>query len=111
MSDIGLRFDPAFALTGGGDTAFFRALHASGARIVYAPRAVVTETVPPERATLWYRLRLEYRIGISPLSVNLKKRKTKKPLRRLRYAFRDSGPGKMMWGLAGLVTAPLSGRA
>mgnify|MGYP000925312510 CR=1 FL=1 len=110
VSDIGLRFDPAFALAGSEDAAFFRALHASGARIVYAPRAVVTELVPPERATLWYRLKLEYRIGISPLSVNLKKSKTKKPLRRLTYAWRDSGLGKIVWGLAGLPLAVLIGR-
>lgn len=110
VSRVKLRFDPSFGLTGGEDAAFFRALRASGARIVYAPRAVVTETVLPERATLWYRLRLEYRIGISPLSANIKKSKTKKPLRRLRYALRDSGPGKMMWGLAGLPLAVLAGR-
>ena len=35
--EIGLRFRPEFALTGGEDTMFFRSLQAAGNRIVWAP--------------------------------------------------------------------------
>lgn len=112
VAAIGLRFDPVYALTGGGDSAFFRALHAAGARIVYAPRAVVTETVPPERANLWYRLRLEYRIALSPLAAKIKKKGTRKIHRRLKYAWRDSGPAKITSGaglfLGGLLRGKLN---
>ncbi len=54
---------------------FFKALKAAGNRIVYAPRARVGETVPPERATLWYRLCLEYRIANSPLPKRAKQKR------------------------------------
>jgi succinoglycan biosynthesis protein ExoM len=110
VKQIELRFDPAFALTGGGDTAFFRRLHAAGNRIVFAPAAVVVETVPPERANLWYRLRVEYRVGINPLSAKKKKKNTKKIFRRIKYMWRDSGPQKITFGLWYLAISCLSGK-
>ncbi len=80
--ESGLRFDPQLALTGGEDTMFFRSLKAAGSRIVWAPRARVGEAIPPERATFWYRLKVEYRIGNNPLPppVDPKKRKRLKRL-------------------------------
>ncbi|WP_103062125.1 glycosyltransferase family 2 protein [Actinomyces qiguomingii] len=47
---LALRFDPRFAFTGGEDTFFTRALTAHAGEIVWCDQAVVTETVPPERA-------------------------------------------------------------
>jgi glycosyltransferase involved in cell wall biosynthesis len=99
---LGLRFDPGFALAGGGDSHFFQALHAAGSRIVYAPRAIVRESVPAERATLWYRMRLEYRIAISPLKAKARASKGMAP-RRLRRLWRDSGMGKLASGIGCLV--------
>lgn len=107
---IGLRFDPAYALTGGGDSAFFRALHAAGNRIVYAPQAVVTETVPSDRATLWYRMKLEYRIALSPLAAKTRTTGTREIHRRIKYAWRDGGPAKITSGIGYLAGSLFSGK-
>ncbi|MDZ3835929.1 MAG: glycosyltransferase family 2 protein [Rhodospirillales bacterium] len=102
-----LRFDPGFALAGGGDSHFFQALHAAGSRIVYAPRAIVRESVPAERATLWYRMRLEYRIAISPLKAKARASNGTAP-RRLRRLWRDSGMGKLASGIGVLLRSAAS---
>ncbi len=55
---LGLRFDPAFGITGGDDTMFTRELVASGGRIVWCAEAVVTDVVPAQRVTRrWVVLR------------------------------------------------------
>lgn len=55
---LGLRFDPAFGLTGGEDTLFTRSLIGRGGRIVWCDEAVVTDEVPVDRATRrWVLLR------------------------------------------------------
>lgn len=110
VSAAALRFDPAFALTGGEDTDFFRRLKAAGNRIVYAPRAVVKEFVPPDRATLSYRLRLEYRIAASPLAVKARKKKPGRYFRQLKNFWRDCGPRRVSSGLACLAGSALTGR-
>jgi glycosyltransferase involved in cell wall biosynthesis len=106
IAGLGLRFDPEFALAGGGDSHFFQALRAAGSRIVYAPSAIVRESVPAERATLWYRMRLEYRIAISPLKA--KARPPKGTARRLRRFWRDSGVGKFGSGIGCLLRSAAS---
>lgn len=108
VADIGLRFDPEFALAGGGDSHFFKTLHAAGCRIVYAPRAVVTELVPPERATLWYRMRLEYRIAISPLKAKPRTAKSRSMLQRMKRIVRDSGAEKIASGMSCIVQSAAS---
>jgi succinoglycan biosynthesis protein ExoM len=60
---LGLRFDPARGRTGGEDTAFFCEMIAGGGRIVWAPDAMVEETVPGDRTTLRWLLRRRYRMG------------------------------------------------
>lgn len=51
-------FDPAFGLTGGEDTAFFRGLFFKGHRMAWAEEAVMFEDVPAARANLrWMRRR------------------------------------------------------
>lgn len=55
-----LQFHPAFALTGGEDTHFFHQFQKSGGKIVFAPSAIVAETIVKERASLrwlWRRWR------------------------------------------------------
>lgn len=109
VSSLGLRFDPDLALTGGEDSRFFRTLAAEGCRIVYAPRARVRETVPAERATVWYRLKLEFRIGYTR-AAHRQERKKRKPMRWLRRRWYDSGPEKIASGLSFLIRNGLSGR-
>lgn len=67
IRDRDLRFDERMGLTGGGDSLFFRTLHAAGYRIVYAPDAVVDEYVPRARATLGYLWRRAFRNGTKRL--------------------------------------------
>lgn len=109
VNDLSLRFDPALALTGGEDSQFFRTLVAEGYRIVYAPRARVRETVPAERATVWYRLKLEFRIGYTRAAQG-NRRKKRKPIRWLRARWYDSGPEKISSGLGLLIRNGLTGR-
>lgn len=59
----GRRFDLALGQSGGEDTDFFHLAVRDGARIAYAPDAEVSETVPPERATLRWLLRRRFRMG------------------------------------------------
>lgn len=58
-------FDPAFALSGGEDTHFFRRAHRGGATIVWADQAVAHEHVPVSRATVPWLLQRSYRSGLS----------------------------------------------
>ena len=56
-------FDPAFGLSGGGDTVFFRGLFFGGHPMAWADAALVYEEVPPSRASLgWMRTR-RFRVG------------------------------------------------
>ncbi len=58
-----LRFDPALGRTGGEDTLFFAQLHAAGARLEYAPDAVVFEVTTPDRARLSWLTKRSFRSG------------------------------------------------
>jgi glycosyltransferase involved in cell wall biosynthesis len=109
VNRLGLRFDPALALTGGEDSRFFRTLAAEGSRIVYAPRARVGEAVPAERATACYRLKLEFRIGYTR-AAQREERKKRKPIRWLRQRWYDSGPEKVVSGLGLLIGNGASGQ-
>ncbi len=57
------RFDPAFGRSGGSDVAFFRRLQADGAEFFWCDRAVVRETVPPERLQARWLIRRAFRGG------------------------------------------------
>ncbi len=58
-----LRFDTAFAFSGGSDTMFFRKFHEQGGRIVYSQRAVVFDHIPASRANVRYMFRERFRIA------------------------------------------------
>jgi succinoglycan biosynthesis protein ExoM len=62
-------FDPAFGLTGGGDSEWFFRLARRGFWYAWAPDAIVTETVPPSRATRKWTLRRAYRVGITGIRI------------------------------------------
>jgi glycosyltransferase involved in cell wall biosynthesis len=62
---LGCEFDQEFGLSGGSDTLFTRQLHRGGGRLVWCDEAVVTDVVPPERATRSWVLRRALRSGNS----------------------------------------------
>ena len=59
--ELGLRFDPRYALSGGSDIDFFHRAHTLGARTLWTNRAVVDETIPVERQALGFQVRRAYR--------------------------------------------------
>ena len=50
----GLRFDPDFGLSGGGDTDFSRRAHKAGLTLAWVPQAIVTEEVATARLSKAY---------------------------------------------------------
>ncbi|NDW01737.1 glycosyltransferase family 2 protein [Salipiger sp. PrR002] len=60
-----LRFDIALGRAGGEDTVFFAQLHAFGARMTFAPKALVYEKVDPRRLSLGWLLQRRLRAGQS----------------------------------------------
>jgi succinoglycan biosynthesis protein ExoM len=59
----GRRFDPALGRSGGEDDVFFASAVREGARIAYAPDAVVDDPVPLGRANLKWLMRRSFRSG------------------------------------------------
>lgn len=56
-------FDPAFGLTGGGDTDYFYRLHLAGKHLIWCDEAVVQESVPLSRLTHKWVWQRGYRSG------------------------------------------------
>jgi L-malate glycosyltransferase len=65
LDSAGRGFDTAFALSGGEDTEFFAYLGSRGAVMVWCDEAIATEAVPPERLSLRWLLRRNYRVGMN----------------------------------------------
>jgi succinoglycan biosynthesis protein ExoM len=65
LDSAGRGFDPAFALSGGGDTEFFAYLASRGANMVWCDEAIATENVPAGRLNLRWLLRRNYRVGMN----------------------------------------------
>ncbi|MES0864706.1 glycosyltransferase [Ruegeria sp. SCPT10] len=59
----GRRFDLDRGISGGEDTAFFRAAMQDGAQVAFAPTAWLDEPVTPERATISWLLKRRFRMG------------------------------------------------
>lgn len=68
---LGLRFDPEFGISGGGDSLFTRTLSARGGRMVWCDEAIVYDMVPAARATRDWVLRRAFRMGNSWTRVSL----------------------------------------
>jgi succinoglycan biosynthesis protein ExoM len=58
-----MRFRPELGRSGGEDTEFFHRLNTSGARLAYAPDAIVSEPVPKERASFGWLAQRKLRSG------------------------------------------------
>lgn len=52
-----IRFDETLLISGGSDTAFYRAARKAGCKTAWCPKALVRETVPLERLTFQYQFR------------------------------------------------------
>ena len=61
VSELGLRFDESFALSGGSDVDFFYRAHQKGSKNIWTNRALVIETVPLSRLTLGFQLQRAFR--------------------------------------------------
>jgi succinoglycan biosynthesis protein ExoM len=107
---LGLRFDPRFALSGGGDVVFFRALHAAGYRIVYAPDARVRDMIPLERTNLRWLWRRWYRVGVNTRFKRPIRRKSNPSLKRVvMWKWHSTGAAALATGLALLLGSSLRG--
>lgn len=108
---LGLRFDPRFGLSGGGDIVFFRAIHAAGYRIVYAPDARVKDMIPLERTSLGWLWRRWYRVGANARFKRPVHRNPNPSLKRIvMRKWHSSGGAEISTGLAMLVGHLLRGR-
>jgi succinoglycan biosynthesis protein ExoM len=63
LDRTGQGFDPAYNLTGNGDTEFFYRLGSFGAQMIFCNEAIATETVLPGRISLGWLLRRSFRSG------------------------------------------------
>jgi len=111
LDESGIRFDPAFGLSGGEDKLFFRQIKAQGYRIIWAEKALVKETVPAERACLKYLLNSEFRLGNIRLPVKITLAKNSgKNLYRLRLKAFLQAIGDILQGTGLAVVSLLQGR-
>jgi succinoglycan biosynthesis protein ExoM len=76
-------FDPAYGVTGGEDTRLFEALKRNGAKFVNCREAVVSEFIPPNRATMSWMLLRAYRGGNTYARLAIETSGDKKPWKRL----------------------------
>lgn len=65
VREIGLTFDPAFGITGGGDTMFSRTLSRTAGHLVWCDEAIVWDVVPASRVTKDWVVRRAFRSGNS----------------------------------------------
>lgn len=65
VARLRLAFDPALNFAGGEDQLFFRQMTAAGSEIAYAARAIVRESLPPDRLSVRFNLARAYRRGNS----------------------------------------------
>ncbi len=110
--DLGLRFDDAFAGTGGEDNHFFWRVAAMGYSVIWSEEAVITEWISRERTSVRWLARREYREGGT---LALVERDLRPVLRtRVRRAARGAvriGQGAVRLGVSPPLTPPLTARA
>jgi succinoglycan biosynthesis protein ExoM len=77
-------FDPAYGISGSGDTEFFLRARAAGAVMIFTPDALTTEYVHRERATALWLLKRGFREGINSARIWV--------VHEPRYVLRDYRP-------------------
>jgi glycosyltransferase involved in cell wall biosynthesis len=100
-------FHPGFGISGGGDSLFFARAHRGGARLVWAARAGVTETIPATRARAVWILRRAFRVGNGAVWAE---RAMEPPLRRMGERT-VKGTARLLLGVAALPVSLLRGRS
>jgi succinoglycan biosynthesis protein ExoM len=106
LAGVPVPFDPAFALSGGSDTHFFRKAHRQGASIVWADKAIVHERVPQSRASVRWLLQRAYRGGACfAVSERMEKQLANFPVRLF------TGMARVLLGMLLLVPSLLLGKA
>lgn len=78
----GLRFDPAFSLSGGEDDDYTMRAVRNGYKIRYNPLAITWEFAQPEKSTLEYRLRFAHSAAVNKLRIKAKF----KPVSKFQYS-------------------------
>jgi len=105
FTQTGLRFDPQLAFSGGEDKLMFQDIKQRGYTFVWAARAKVTETIPPERATFGYIWREQYRRGNVKYYVKRRlKVSNRLKLFRLVPKFLARATGNILAGCYGITT-------
>ncbi|WP_370894341.1 glycosyltransferase family 2 protein [Janibacter sp. GXQ6167] len=97
---LGLRFDPAFGLTGGEDSVFTSTLVRRGGTIRWAQHAHVVETVGPERLERRWLITLAYRFGNTRAHLSQRRRSSR--LGRVAGRCGSVGGGIARVGVGGL---------
>ncbi len=99
-------FNPEFALTGGEDLAFFYVIQQRGHRMSWAAKAIVHESVPPERLTReWIRSRV---VAAANIRVHVMRKYEPGLVSSLVRAVKTAGlvPVSAVMTLAGLFHTP-----
>lgn len=91
VRELGVRFDPAFGLTGGEDTMFSRELVGAGGWFAWCEESVATDRVPAERVTRRWVLQRSWSHGNT--SALVERRLAPDPARRLASRVRCAGRG------------------
>lgn len=104
LERTGLSFDEDFAETGGSDALFSMEARLAGLDLVWADEAVVTEWMPPGRATVRWHVRRGYRIGatLARCEVKIGASLRTRAFRLLKSIYRMSMGGVLI--LVGILT-------
>ncbi|MEM9615605.1 MAG: glycosyltransferase family A protein [Actinomycetota bacterium] len=102
--DAGVRFDPAFAFTGGEDVAFSRAAVAAGLDLRWSARGAVTELVGPDRTTARWLANRARRATASYVRANLAQEDGFRP----RGSFAARGVIRLVQGVATVLVGAVT---
>jgi succinoglycan biosynthesis protein ExoM len=98
VRSLGLRFDPAFGLSGGEDSLFTQMLTRNGASMVWSAEATVTESVPADRISRRWVLLRSVSSGNSEAQVALRLAGSG-ARSRLRLSYLSAGLARVVAGL------------
>jgi glycosyltransferase involved in cell wall biosynthesis len=104
---LGVRFDPEFGLSGGGDTMFTRTVHRRGGVLIWCDEAVVIDVVPAARVSRDWVLRRAFRSGSSWSITSLRLADTRRERAQVRTRLSGRGAVRVLGGSARVVVGIL----